>query len=124
MYQTVDASGIEELRATATAKATVAAFAASEGQGHPRMVELEKVSVAGSGGTSMKVYILQTAVLLYCFGSIRHSSVKSCQKTLRQLSPTQNQKTQSAPDYYTALTSRLDVYNLEGGMHCNLPRPL
>lgn len=43
MYQTVDATGSEELRATATAKATVAAFAASEGQGHPRIVELEKV---------------------------------------------------------------------------------
>ena len=43
VYQTVDAGGSAELRATATAKATVAAFAASEGQGHPRIVELEKV---------------------------------------------------------------------------------
>lgn len=45
VYQTVDSSGSVELRATATAKATVAAFAASEGQGHPRIVELEKVGV-------------------------------------------------------------------------------
>ena len=44
MYQTVDSNGTPEQRATATAKATVAAFAASEGQGHPRIVELEKVS--------------------------------------------------------------------------------
>ena len=43
MYKTVDASGNVEAQATATAKATVAAFAASEGQGHPRVVELEKV---------------------------------------------------------------------------------
>ena len=44
MYQTVDSTGSADVRATATAKATVAAFAASEGQGHPRIVELEKVS--------------------------------------------------------------------------------
>ena len=43
MYKTVDASGSVDAQATATAKATVAAFAASEGQGHPRVVELEKV---------------------------------------------------------------------------------
>ena len=43
VYQTVDVSGNVEARAIATAKATVAAFAASEGQGHPRIVELEKV---------------------------------------------------------------------------------
>lgn len=40
----MDAAGSAEARATATAKATVAAFAASEGQGHPRVVEFEKVS--------------------------------------------------------------------------------
>ena len=45
VYQTVDSGGSAELRATATAKATVAAFAASEGQGHPRIVEMEKVLV-------------------------------------------------------------------------------
>ena len=44
MYKTVESSGTQEARAVATAKATVAAFAASEGQGHPRIVELEKVS--------------------------------------------------------------------------------
>ena len=43
VYKTVESSGSQEARATATAKATVAAFAASEGQGHPRIVELEKV---------------------------------------------------------------------------------
>ena len=46
VYRTVDASGSAEAQATATAKATVAAFAASEGQGHPRVVELEKVSLS------------------------------------------------------------------------------
>lgn len=45
MYQTVESSGSQEARATATAKATVAAFAASEGQGHPRIVEMEKVNL-------------------------------------------------------------------------------
>ena len=44
VYKTVDAVGSVENRATATAKATVAAFAASEGQGHPRVVEFEKVT--------------------------------------------------------------------------------
>ena len=43
VYNTVDNGGSVEARATATAKATVAAFAASEGQGHPRIVEMEKV---------------------------------------------------------------------------------
>ncbi len=43
VYKTVESSGSQDARATATAKATVAAFAASEGQGHPRIVELEKV---------------------------------------------------------------------------------
>ena len=42
MYQTVEVKGSPEIRAQATAKATVAAFSASEGQGHPRVVELEK----------------------------------------------------------------------------------
>uniref|UniRef100_A0A1X7U0F7 PDZ domain-containing protein n=1 Tax=Amphimedon queenslandica TaxID=400682 RepID=A0A1X7U0F7_AMPQE len=44
MYQTVETKGSPEVRAQATAKATVAAFAASEGQGHPRLVELEKTA--------------------------------------------------------------------------------
>lgn len=44
MYMTVDINGSPEIRAQATAKATVAAFSASEGQGHPRVVELEKTA--------------------------------------------------------------------------------
>ena len=43
VYQTVDSVGSQEVCAIATAKATVAAFAASEGQGHPRIVTMEKV---------------------------------------------------------------------------------
>lgn len=44
IYDTIDGSNDPELRASATAKATVAAFAASEGQPHPRVVELPKTS--------------------------------------------------------------------------------
>ncbi len=43
VYNTVEEEGSVSGKATATAKATIAAFAASEGQGHPRIVELEKV---------------------------------------------------------------------------------
>ncbi|XP_065539432.1 protein lin-7 homolog C isoform X2 [Lathamus discolor] len=42
VYETVDISSSPEVRANATAKATVAAFAASEGHSHPRVVELPK----------------------------------------------------------------------------------
>lgn len=42
VYETVDTSGSAEIRANATAKATVAAFAAAEGHAHPRVVELPK----------------------------------------------------------------------------------
>lgn len=42
VYETVDIQGSQDLRASATAKATVAAFAASEGHAHPRVVELPK----------------------------------------------------------------------------------
>ncbi|GCC34204.1 hypothetical protein chiPu_0012677 [Chiloscyllium punctatum] len=42
LYETLDISGSPEIRAHATAKATVAAFAASEGHAHPRVVELPK----------------------------------------------------------------------------------
>ena len=55
MYKTVDVSGNDEAQATATAKATVAAFAASEGQGHPRVVELEKVCIKCIGYISCMV---------------------------------------------------------------------
>ncbi|CAI8043687.1 Protein lin-7 homolog B [Geodia barretti] len=44
VYKTVDVSGSPEVMAIATAKATVAAFAASEGQGHPRIVDIEKTT--------------------------------------------------------------------------------
>jgi C-terminal processing protease CtpA/Prc len=44
VYETVDISGSVEVRANATAKATVAAFAASEGHAHPRVVELPKTA--------------------------------------------------------------------------------
>lgn len=45
VYETVDINGSassNDIRASATAKATVAAFAASEGHAHPRVVELPK----------------------------------------------------------------------------------
>ncbi|CAJ0953471.1 unnamed protein product [Ranitomeya imitator] len=42
VYETVDINSSPEVRANATAKATVAAFAASEGHSHPRVVELPK----------------------------------------------------------------------------------
>ncbi|XP_064360605.1 protein lin-7 homolog B-like isoform X2 [Dromaius novaehollandiae] len=42
LYDTLDIAGSAEIRAHATAKATVAAFAASEGHAHPRVVELPK----------------------------------------------------------------------------------
>ncbi|XP_017476763.1 PREDICTED: protein lin-7 homolog C-like isoform X4 [Rhagoletis zephyria] len=42
VYETVDIQGSLDVRASATAKATVAAFAASEGHAHPRVVELPK----------------------------------------------------------------------------------
>ncbi|KAF4116098.1 hypothetical protein G5714_003587 [Onychostoma macrolepis] len=42
LYDTLDIVGGPEIRAQATAKATVAAFAASEGHAHPRVVELPK----------------------------------------------------------------------------------
>lgn len=44
IYDTVQITGSPEVRANATAKATVAAFAASEGHSHPRVVELPKTA--------------------------------------------------------------------------------
>jgi len=44
VYETVDYTGSPDLRAAATAKATVAAFAASEGHPHPRVIELPKTA--------------------------------------------------------------------------------
>lgn len=63
VYETVDLSGSTEVRANATAKATVAAFAASEGHAHPRVVELPKTeeglgfNVMGGKEQNSPIYI-------------------------------------------------------------------
>ncbi|XP_065070843.1 protein lin-7 homolog C-like [Rhopilema esculentum] len=63
VYETVDVEGNPEIRANATAKATVAAFAASEGHAHPRIVELPKTeeglgfNVMGGKEQNSPIYI-------------------------------------------------------------------
>uniref|UniRef100_A0A8C5KD34 Protein lin-7 homolog n=1 Tax=Jaculus jaculus TaxID=51337 RepID=A0A8C5KD34_JACJA len=63
VYETVDISSSPEVRANATAKATVAAFAASEGHSHPRVVELPKTeeglgfNIMGSKEQNSPIYI-------------------------------------------------------------------
>jgi len=63
VYETVDIAGSTEVRANATAKATVAAFAASEGHAHPRVVELPKTeeglgfNVMGGKEQNSPIYI-------------------------------------------------------------------
>ncbi|XP_013386807.1 protein lin-7 homolog C-like [Lingula anatina] len=63
VYETVDIQGSPEIRANATAKATVAAFAASEGHAHPRVVELPKTeeglgfNVMGGKEQNSPIYI-------------------------------------------------------------------
>ncbi|XP_060564962.1 protein lin-7 homolog C [Ruditapes philippinarum] len=63
VYETVEISGNPEVRANATAKATVAAFAASEGHAHPRVVELPKTeeglgfNVMGGKEQNSPIYI-------------------------------------------------------------------
>jgi len=63
VYETVDVAGSTEVRANATAKATVAAFAASEGHAHPRVVELPKTeeglgfNVMGGKEQNSPIYI-------------------------------------------------------------------
>ncbi|BFZ04997.1 hypothetical protein BsWGS_08036 [Bradybaena similaris] len=63
IYETVDISGSADVRANATAKATVAAFAASEGHAHPRVVELPKTeeglgfNVMGGKEQNSPIYI-------------------------------------------------------------------
>lgn len=63
VYETVDVSGSQDVRASATAKATVAAFAASEGHAHPRVVELPKTeeglgfNVMGGKEQNSPIYI-------------------------------------------------------------------
>uniref|UniRef100_A0A914WP84 Protein lin-7 homolog n=1 Tax=Plectus sambesii TaxID=2011161 RepID=A0A914WP84_9BILA len=63
VYDTVDIEGSAEVRANATAKATVAAFAAAEGHAHPRIVELPKTdeglgfNVMGGKEQNSPIYI-------------------------------------------------------------------
>ncbi|PAA83001.1 hypothetical protein BOX15_Mlig001331g4, partial [Macrostomum lignano] len=63
VYETVDVGGSPEVRASATAKATVAAFAAAEGHAHPRVVELPKTeeglgfNVMGGKEQNSPIYI-------------------------------------------------------------------
>ncbi|XP_011310150.1 protein lin-7 homolog C [Fopius arisanus] len=63
VYDTVDTQGSQDVRASATAKATVAAFAASEGHAHPRVVELPKTeeglgfNVMGGKEQNSPIYI-------------------------------------------------------------------
>lgn len=63
VYETVDIQGSSDVRASATAKATVAAFAASEGHAHPRVVELPKTdeglgfNVMGGKEQNSPIYI-------------------------------------------------------------------
>merc|ERR1712033_77619 len=63
VYETVDVEGSPDIRASATAKATVAAFAASEGHAHPRVVELPKTeeglgfNVMGGKEQNAPIYI-------------------------------------------------------------------
>lgn len=63
VYETVDIDGSPEIRANATAKATVAAFAAAEGHAHPRVVELPKTeeglgfNVMGGKEQNSPIYI-------------------------------------------------------------------
>lgn len=63
VYETVDVHACPEVRANATAKATVAAFAASEGHAHPRVVELPKTdeglgfNVMGGKEQNSPIYI-------------------------------------------------------------------
>ncbi|KAI2804745.1 hypothetical protein RDWZM_008052 [Blomia tropicalis] len=63
VYETVDVSGSPDIRASATAKATIAVFAASEGHAHPRIVELPKTdeglgfNVMGGREQNTPIYI-------------------------------------------------------------------
>ncbi|XP_076642298.1 L27 and PDZ_signaling domain-containing protein veli isoform X2 [Halictus rubicundus] len=63
VYETSDIEASQDVRASATAKATVAAFAASEGHAHPRIVELPKTeeglgfNVMGGKEQNSPIYI-------------------------------------------------------------------
>lgn len=75
VYETVEVEGSTEVRASATAKATVAAFAASEGHAHPRVVELPKTeeglgfNVMGGKEQNSPIYIsriIPGELIIYC----------------------------------------------------------
>uniref|UniRef100_UPI00398E37DF protein lin-7 homolog A isoform X2 n=1 Tax=Pristiophorus japonicus TaxID=55135 RepID=UPI00398E37DF len=63
IYENLDISGSPEGRASATTQATVAAFAASQGHSHPRVVELPKTeeglgfNVMGGKEQNSPIYI-------------------------------------------------------------------
>ncbi|KAL3994402.1 hypothetical protein ACH3XW_21595 [Acanthocheilonema viteae] len=63
VYDTISADSSREVRTSATAKATVAAFAAAEGHAHPRIVELPKTdqglgfNVMGGKEQNSPIYI-------------------------------------------------------------------
>uniref|UniRef100_A0A915KAY8 Protein lin-7 homolog B n=1 Tax=Romanomermis culicivorax TaxID=13658 RepID=A0A915KAY8_ROMCU len=63
IYETVDVDGNLEVKTAATAKATVAAFAAAEGYAHPRIIELPKTeeglgfNVMGGREQNSPIYI-------------------------------------------------------------------
>ncbi|KRY86296.1 Protein lin-7 -like protein B [Trichinella pseudospiralis] len=63
IYGTIDVQGTPETKAVATAKATIAAFAAAEGHAHPRIIELVKTeeglgfNVMGGKEQNSPIYI-------------------------------------------------------------------
>ncbi|OUC49315.1 PDZ/DHR/GLGF domain protein [Trichinella nativa] len=63
IYGTIDVQGTQETKAVATAKATIAAFAAAEGHAHPRIIELAKTeeglgfNVMGGKEQNSPIYI-------------------------------------------------------------------
>ncbi|XP_030575479.1 protein lin-7 homolog C isoform X2 [Archocentrus centrarchus] len=71
VYETVDINSSPEVRANATAKATVAAFAASEGHSHPRVVELPKTEQLSQVGFS------HVDAQFLCLSSFSHPAICS-----------------------------------------------
>ena len=64
MHETVDINHPPEIRAEAAAKATVAAFAASEGHAHPRVIELPKVLLIRILGNVLLIIRVLSNILL------------------------------------------------------------
>ena len=71
IYNSVDLPGNIDVKANAVAKATVAAFGASEGYGHPRVVELplptgssEGLGISVVGGKELHTPVMITKVSL------------------------------------------------------------